>query len=137
MKGGFDMKIDHVSAMKLEDRINRMWDKPGRGALCGRIDADYFERHPFEAVVLLLAPFVLKRPEIESTDIVRKSIDEMYMLVQGFGRNGKGRASMDDYLSPSEAERFMKLFDELYKLLDENAIRAGAEEVTDAPTPIV
>ena len=116
------MKIDHATAIVLEERVNTMWGNPGRGALCGRIDADYFERHPFEAVVLLLAPFVLHRPGIDSSDGVREFKDEMSALVRGFGPNGEDRASMDAYLSPSEAKRFMYLFDKLYKHLDEKAI---------------
>ena len=49
------MRIDHNSALKLE-RIARKVFSSDRGGMGGFVDAGHFEREPFDAALIAIAP---------------------------------------------------------------------------------
>jgi hypothetical protein len=52
---GFNMyRIEHSDAIELEYQVRRLY-QCGRGGVSGMADADYFEGHPLQAAVLVVA----------------------------------------------------------------------------------
>ncbi len=47
--------MEHT-ALRLEEIIRRLFDYPIRGRMAGYIDADHFEREPFDAALIALSP---------------------------------------------------------------------------------
>lgn len=50
------MRVNHNTALRLEEIIRRLFDYPIRGRMAGYIDADHFEREPFDAALIALSP---------------------------------------------------------------------------------
>lgn len=109
------MKISHCSATRLEHIVGTVWGYPDRGGLCNYIDADHFERRPYDAVVLALAPYVLRDPAVENAGTIKTLREKMSTLV---GLN------TDSFISAAEEQSFMDLFDQMLNNLRENYERA-------------
>ena len=54
------MKIQHGTAVSLENVVREANSNCERGAMGGLIDADNFELHPFDATLLAIAPLWTK-----------------------------------------------------------------------------
>lgn len=56
--------INHNDATELEYQVRRLY-KCDRGGVSGLVDADYFERHPVQAAVLVVAYIYAKELDSE------------------------------------------------------------------------
>lgn len=66
------MKISHNAANRLEKIVMELFDYPIRGGMAGYIDADHFEREPFDAALIALSPLWKRIDKYELDDFLSK-----------------------------------------------------------------
>ena len=66
------MRVNHNTALRLEEIIRRLFDYPIRGRMAGYIDADHFEREPFDAALTALSPLWKRIDKYELDDFLSK-----------------------------------------------------------------
>lgn len=74
------MHIEHGIALALEHTVRFHWSLDDRSHLHGTIDADYFEHEPYQAALLMLAPYVLRNPNVDKDSTVKKLMENLYCL---------------------------------------------------------
>lgn len=87
------MKIRHGSAIHLENIVRCVWGLSDRSHLHGRIDADCFESNPYEAALLILAPYVMHDCNVDNDSFVHSTMEDLYCL-----------CSRDEYSQEAEEE---------------------------------
>ena len=68
------MTINHGCAIALEAMVCKLWGLNGAPHLYTRIDADWFEYHPFDAAIFLLAPYVIRDYSVDQDSFVRTTL---------------------------------------------------------------
>ena len=66
------MRVSHNTALRLEEIVRRLFDYPVRGGMAGYIDADHFEREPFDAALIALSPLWKRIDKYELDDFLSK-----------------------------------------------------------------
>lgn len=71
------MRVSHNAANRLEKIVMELFDYPIRGGMAGYIDADHFEREPFDAALIALSP-VWKRVNKHELDAFLSKWDTIF-----------------------------------------------------------
>lgn len=66
------MRVSHNAANRLEKIVMELFDYPIRGGMAGYIDADHFEREPFDAALIALSPLWKRIDKYELDDFLSK-----------------------------------------------------------------
>lgn len=87
------MKISHVGAVHLEHIVRKVWGLSDRSSLHGHIDANTFERDPYESALLILAPYVMHDNSVDDDSFVCTTMFSLFSL-----------CSRDEYSKETEHE---------------------------------
>lgn len=92
------MEIDHGCAIALDAIVSRVWGLTDFSHLYHRIDADWFKSNPFDAAILILAPYVLHDSNVDYDSFVCSTLRSINTL-----------CNMDEYSTEAETEIFQKI----------------------------
>ena len=111
------MKISHENAQNLEKLVTTAWGVPDRSYLDGLVDTDRFESDPYDAVRLVVAPFVYNHNKVHNDGRVSSACQALNFIKNDQVEDAYGCRTS---LTESEEMKLVQTVQNLYGYLKDN-----------------
>jgi len=111
------MKISYESSKDLEKLVATAWGVPDPNYLDGLVDADRFESNPYDAVRLVVAPFVYNHNKVHNDGRVTSACEALNFIKNEQIEDADGCHTS---LTASEELKLVQTVQNLYGYLKEN-----------------
>jgi len=111
------VKISHENAQDLEKLVTAAWGVPDASYLGGLADAGHFESHPYDAIRMVVAPFVHSHHGVHGDGRVSSACQDLNFIQNDRIEDGDGSRTS---LTGSEEMKLVQTVQNLYGYLKDH-----------------